>query len=553
MRWSELPPRSNLSYSTWALSTLLLALPAIILGLLASRTGSVPVAVGAGVEAMFLLVFFRVHPVWRPPVSVSVVVLYLIALVWAWLPLRGSTDWAPHVAQGVLLLVAVALLAVHDLTRTGAEPLRRANKWTSRIKSRRHWPEQLADCRVLPEAVGLREAIREEAGPALALLGDDRPTVQATALGALEHRPYWRPGEAEFVYRFAQTSEEPAVRVAAIHALAGVSTPELVAGLAGFLGDQAPEVRLAAAEALMWEADARWPFARDGVREAMADQRLAGEGAMFVGIGRLPAAAIADLTTWSSEHPPLAHRAILTLIEHYNTDLVTAERPELSSELAALMLNPETSPALRVELAALLRDHHLLSADLLDRLTNLDQPGPMRLFAAELMLRINPHDPDGIDVLRGLARQPNREMAVQVAAVLQNVLGLQLGLTEGELPLPNTKQAADIARSVLAWANGADPDDIMRATPGPRPGLKAASRHSLPAMGSRGSIPNLPPLPQPAQHVNVPEPMDESAMLPMTEPSVPPMDESGMLPRTEIVEPPPLPKRPPQPGSSAVI
>src|SRR4029079_16725241 len=129
--------------------------------------------------------------------------------------------------------------------------------------------------------------------------------------------------------------------------------------------------------------------------------------------------------------------------------------------------------------------------------------------AAELMLRINPHDPDGIDVLRGLARQPNREMAVQVAAVLQNVLGLQLGLTEGELPLPNTKQAADIARSVLAWANGADPDDIMRATRGRRRGFTPASRHSLRAMGSRGTIPNLPPLPQPAQHVNVPEPMDE--------------------------------------------
>jgi hypothetical protein len=556
MRWSELPSRSNLSYSSWALSVFLLALPTIILGLLASRTGSLPVAVGAGVEGLFLLVFVRVHPVWRPPVSISVVVLYLIALAWAWLPLRGTTDWAPHVAQGVLLLVAMVLLAAHDLTRTGAEPLRRANKWTGRIKARRHWPEQLADCRVLPDAVGLRVAIREEAGPALALLSDERPTVQAAALGALEHRPYWRPGEGEFVFRFAQSSEEPAVRVAAIHALAGVSTPELVAGLASFLRDQAPEVRLAAAEALMWEADTRWPFARDGVREAMADQRLAGEGATFVGIGRLPAAAIADLTTWSSEHPPLAHRAILTLIEHYHTDLMAAERPELGSELAALMLNPETSPALRVELAALLRDHHLLSSDLLDRLTNLDQPGPMRLFAAELMLRINPHDPDGVDVLRGLARQPNREMAMQVAVVLQNVLGLQLGLTEGELPLPNSKQAADTARRVLAWANGADPDDIMRPTPGPRAGLKGASRHSLPAMGSRGSIPNLPPVPTPgmsAAQVNVTEPMDESAMLPMTEPAVPPMDESGMLPRTEIVKPPPLPKRPPQPGSSAVI
>ena len=329
--------------------------------------------------------------------------------------------------------------------------------------------------------------------------------------------------------------------------------------MAGFLRDFTLEVRQAAAEALMWEPDARWPFARDGVREALADPKLSTEGAMFVGIGRLPAAAVADLTTWSSEHPPLAHRAILTLIEHYHTELTTEERPELASELATLMLNPETSPALRVELAALLRDHHLLSADLLDRLTNLDQPGPMRLFAAELMLRINPHDPDGIDVLRGLARQPNREMAIQIATVLQSVLGLQLGLVEGELPQPNTKQAADIARRVLAWANGADPD-ILRPTPGPRAGIKSVSRHSLPAIGSRPSIANIPPMPQsstPVPAVNITEPMDESAMLPMTEPTMIPMDDSSLLPETQIPKqvpkPPPLPNRRPSTGSSAVI
>jgi hypothetical protein len=282
---------------------------------------------------------------------------------------------------------------------------------------------------------------------------------------------------------------------------------------------------------------------------------LSQEGAIFVGIGRLPAAAVADLTTWSAEHPPLAHRAILTLTEHYHAELSNEGRPELASELAALMLNPETSPALRVELAALLRDHHLLSADLLDRLTNLDQPGPMRLFAAELMLRINPHDPDGIDVLRGLARQPNREMAISIATVLQNVLGLQLGLAEGELPQPNTKQAAEIARRVLAWANGADPD-IMRATPGPRPGLKTLSRHSLPAIGSRHSLPSVPPLPSAAiasPPANISEPMDESAMLPVTEPTMIPLDESSLLPETQIPQPPPLPKRQPSTGSSAVI
>jgi hypothetical protein len=302
--------------------------------------------------------------------------------------------------------------------------------------------------------VGLRDSIRQEPGPALALLSDPRPEVQTTALGALEHRPHWRPGEAELVLKFGRESREPAVRAAAVYALAGVDTADLVAGVAEFLRDPATEVRLAAAEAVMWKADIRWPFTRELVKEAMADQKLAGDGALFIGTGRLPAAAVADLITWSAEHAPLAQRAILTLIEHYHNDLLTDEHPELGSELAAMMLSQETPPPLRVELASLLRDHHMLSPDLLDRLTNPNQPGPIRLFAAELMLRINPHDPDGVDVLRGLARQPNRELAVRVAAVLQNVLGLDLGLSPGELPQPNSKPAADVAEGSLPGRTG---------------------------------------------------------------------------------------------------
>jgi HEAT repeat protein len=557
MRLSDFNSRNKLDPSSWLVSFTLLALPAAVLGLLAWRTRSMEVAAGAGVLGLFVLIFIRAHPVWRPPVSVTVVLLYLMALVWAWLPLRGSADWAPHLAQGVLLVVGVMLLAAHDLARTGAEPLRRANLWTHRIKTRRYWPE-LSECRVLPEAAGLRAAVREQAGPALALLADPRPEVQAVALGALEHRPYWREGEGQYVLRFGQKSEEPAVRAAAIHALAGTHIPDLIAGIAAFLRDPEPEVRQAATEALMWEADTRWPFAREGIREAMADNRFSNEGPMFSGIGRLPAAAIADMTTWSSEHAPLASRAIMTLIEHYHTELSAGQRPELGSELSTLMLNNETSPALRVELAALLREHHLLSADLLDRLTNLDQPGPMRLFAAELMLRINPHDPDGIDVLRGLARQPNREMSIHVAAVLQNVLGIQLGLTEGELPLPNSKQAAEIARSVLSWANGADPD-VLRPTPGPRAGMKPVSRHSLPSIGSRPSLPTMPPVPQtppPVEADHAADNLDDSAMLPataVTDQVISPTDESGMLPREDSPKPPPIPKRLPSSGSSAVI
>ncbi len=493
MPWSSLAPRRDLSFFGWAVSLFLLVLPCALLGGLAYRTESVPVLVGAGVQAMFALVFLRAHPVWRPPVSASLIVLYIIALAWLWLPTRGSADWAVHVGQSVLLLTAVGLAAFHDLTRTGAEPLRRANKWCGRLATRTHWPLQLADCRTLPEVSALREAVRDEVRPVLALLSDPRPEVQCAALGALEYRPHWQPGEAELVLKLARESLEPAIRTAAAYAMAGVDSASLVSGLASLLRDPAAEVRAAAAEALLWNAEARWPFARDGVREALADARLADDGALFV-TGRIPVAAVADLITWAEEHAPLAPRAIATLVEQYHRDLTDGDRPELGSQLAATMLDTTAPPALRVELAALLRDHNLLSADLLDRLTNMDQPGPIRLFAAEQMLRINPHDPDGVDVLRGLARQPNREMALAVAGVLQNLLGLDLGLPPGELPAANTKTAADVARRVLQWANGANPD-MLRPTPGPTAGLRGGSRGPLPGLASRPSA--IPPTPYP--------------------------------------------------------
>ncbi len=499
MPWSSLAPRRDLSSFGWAVSLFLLVLPCALLCGLAYRAQSVPVLVGGGVQALFALVFLRAHPVWRPPVSGSVIVLYLIGLAWLWLPTRGSADWVVHVGQSALLLVAVGLAAFHDLTRTGAEPLRRANKWCGRLATRTHWPLQLADCRALPEVSALREAVRSEVRPVLALLTDPRPEVQCAALGALEYRPHWQPGEAELVLKTARESLEPAVRTAAAYAMAGVDSAALVAGLAGLLRDPAAEVRAAASEALLWNADARWPFARDNVREALADARLADDGPLFV-TGRVPAAAVADLITWAEEHAPLAPRAIATLVEQYHRDLTDGDRPELGSRLAAMMLDTSAPPALRVELAALLRDHNLLSADLLDRLTNMDQPGPIRLFAAEQMLRINPHDPDGVDVLRGLARQPNREMALSVAGVLQNVLGVDLGLPPGELPAATSKTAADVARRVLQWANGATAD-AARPTPGPSAGLRGGSRGSMPGLAPRpsmGSLPVIPPTPRPS-------------------------------------------------------
>jgi hypothetical protein len=499
MGWSSLASRRDVGVVGWAVGLALLVFPCAVLSLLALRTQLLPLWVGAGVQAMFALVFFRAQPVWRPPVSASMVVLYLIGLAWLWLPTRDSADWAVHAGQGGLLLVAVALAAFHDLTRTGAEPLRRANKWCGRLAARRHWPRHLADCRALPEVAALREAVRDEVRPVLALLADPRAEVRCAALGALEYRPAWAPGEAELVLKAAREGAEPAVRAAAAYAMAAVESGEVVAGLAGFLRDPAAEVRAAAAEALLWNLEARWPSARDGVREALADPRLADDGPLFA-TGRLPIAALADLVAWSEERAPLAHRAIQTLTEQYGRDLLAGDSPELASHLSAMMLDAEVPPALRVELAALLRDHHMLTADLLDRLTNMDQPGPIRLFAAEQMLRINPNDPDGVDVLRGLARQPNREMALAVAGILQAVLGLDLGLPAGQAPQPGSKQAAEVARRVLMWANGATPD-MIRPTPGPVPGIRGTSRASIaggpPGSASRGPRTPYPPRPSP--------------------------------------------------------
>jgi hypothetical protein len=497
MAWSSLAARRELSATGWILSISLLVFPSVLLAGMGYRTEMMTLYVGAGLQAIFALVLMRAHPVWRPPISATLAVLYLIALAWLWITTHDSLDWVTHIGQSALLLGAVTLAAFHDLTRTGAEPLRRANKWCGRILGRQHWPLQLGDCRTLPEVVALRDAARDEARPVLALLSDSRPEVVCAALGALEYRPQWQPGEAELVLKTARESLEPAVRVAAAYAMAGAETAEVVAGLADFLRDPAAEVRAAAAEALLWNAETRWIFARDRVRDALADSSLVHDGAIFT-TGRLPAAAIADLITWSEEHAPLAPRAIHTLTEQYHRDLTAGDRPELASQLAEMMLDGTVPPALRVELAALLRDHHMLTADLLDRLTNMGQPGPIRLFAAEQMLRINPHDPDGVDVLRGLARQPNREMALAVAGVLQNVLGLDLGLPPGELPLANSKTAADVARRVLMWANGASPD-MIRPTPGPTPGLRGPARTSVPGLPTRpaaGSMAAIPPFPQ---------------------------------------------------------
>ena len=169
------------------------------------------------------------------------------------------------------------------------------------------------------------------------------------------------------------------------------------------------------------------------------------------------------------------------------------------------------------------------------------------------------------------------------------------------MPAPNSKQAAELARRVVAWADGANPDILINPTPGPRQGLSTASRHTMTGFGSRANISGIPQTPMPITPIaQAASPMDESAMIPRDEsdpepesesdPTPPPVDESQLFPMDErdrdqplppadesslfpmddsgmlrmdesamvpldkpAPVPPPLPKRPPRPGSSAVI
>lgn len=466
----------------WAVSLALLLLPTAVLAAVAYRLGSGPLWAGAGVQGLFALVLLRNHPVWRPPAGGVTLAVYVIALVWLWVPTRQLDDPAVHLGRGVLLVVGVLLGARYDLDRAGAEARRRAAKWAGRLARRVRWPAELADARAVPEVGRLRDAIRGDAGPALGLLSDARPAVRIAALGALEYRPYWRPGEAELVRKTIRESRDPAVRAAAAYALAGTDSPDLAAELGGLLRDPAPEVRFAAGEALLWDADRRWPGVRDAVREALADPRRADDGAIFTGPTRLPPDAVADLTGWAAEYPPLSTRAVLTMVGQYRRALLDNDPPGLAADLAQFMLAPDAPPGLRVELAALLREQGLLGADVLDRMTGPDQPGPLRLFAAEVLLLNDPADSDGLDVLRGLARHPNRELAVQVGAVVQAVLGVDVGLVPGqEAPATTSRAAAEVARRVAAWANGFDP------TASPPPGLRK-TLWPAPGRGSSGVL-----------------------------------------------------------------
>ena len=343
-------------------SVALLSAPPVVLGLLALHTGARLLIVGAVAQLLLALLLVPYRAVWRAPVSGTLTIIYLIALGFLVAATRLDPDPMIRLARGGLLGVALTLAVGHDLTRTGLGPRRRAADATRRLQSRTHWPATAEEVARLPEVRSLALALESDPAPAALPLADPRPEVRIAVLAALAERRYWRPREAELILAAVRTAPEPAVRAAGVAALRSASDPDSVADLAAYLRDRSPEVRRAALVALLSGESNRWPLIRDAVREALADPTLIADGPLA---GRLCDLAICDLSTWVSEPEPLAGRAVRSLVAHYSWELNSGANLALPAEVARQVIDPQTPPGLRVELAGLLRDCNRMTPELL--------------------------------------------------------------------------------------------------------------------------------------------------------------------------------------------
>ena len=305
------------------------------------------------------------------------------------------------------------------------------------------------------DALTLRDLLLDDPTPALALLGHPHPHVQVCALTALQYRPKWRRAHAQILLQTAQHAVEPLVRAAALTALANLEDPILVGTLTQYLRDPLPEVRRAAAGAILWKPEKRWASVRHAVRAHLSDLRAARDGALPC-LTTLPELAIRDLSIWASEIGAVGQRATLTLVSYYRRNISEEKSTGFARYLTQEMLDPSVPSAVRVEVAYMLREQNRIEPECFEAMLEASQPGALRLIAAEAILARN-SNPQAVEVLKEIARQPNRELALAAAVIIQKALRIDLGLPLGEAPpLPQSKQAAEIIRKVKQWASQPD-------------------------------------------------------------------------------------------------
>ena len=453
-------PGQATSATTFGLRLAVLLLPALLLLIGSLRyhgeSGQV-LLFGAAFQMFVCTLGLLTQAFWRRSVGPAVILFYGIAFGWLHVGTADHEDWYLHLAQALLLVIPLSFFAVQTLYDIGAPTLRRARLLAQRLAERREWPADLDACRSLPEVKALREALHLDASPAIGLVHHPRPQVQIAALAALDFRKLWRPGQAEVVLQVALRAEEPEVRAAALNALANIEDRILIESLAEFLRDPSPQVRRAAAEALLWDTEHRWGWMRYAVRRSLGDPLCQDDGPLRVSGQPLPAEAVDDLTAWASEKGLLGIRAALTLGRHYNQTLTEAPDETLIRSLRAQLADPHAPPALRMELARLLHAHSHIERDTLHRLLDPSNPAPLRLIAVEALLGDGKSSVEAMTALRELARLPNREIALATADVVQRRLKVDLGLVEGQ-PLPplHSRAATDISRRVRSWASQFD-------------------------------------------------------------------------------------------------
>src|SRR5207245_2400893 len=133
-------------------------------------------------------------------------------------------------------------------------------------------------------------------------------------------------------------------------------------------------------------------------------------------------------------------------------ELATGATPQLIAQLRDVVSNPRAATVLRVELARLLQEYGQLAEEVLLCLLEPTNPSPLRLMAVEAMMLTFPSE-QAVDALREVAKQPNRELAMSAAVIVQRYLQIDMGLALGEPPPPlHTRQAAEVTRRVIEWA-----------------------------------------------------------------------------------------------------
>ncbi len=446
---------------------MVLFLPFMLLLVATLRNPDTPQPVLAGAvaaEAFLAFGLLREAGLQRITVNTSAIPLYLIGIIVLWITKPDLKDWFLHMSMGVMSIVPLTLYGIQEWFFTGRFTMRRAKALINRLLERTEWPDELLACKSLPEVRALRAVLQDDAEPALDLLLHPKPQVRIAALAALEFRTNWLPGQPEVVLRAAKFATEPMVRAAAIMALANVDNPSLLMAVTSFLRDSSPDVRRATAEALLWDADRRWGDLREGIRRAMADIRCSRDGPLACA-GSLPDQAISDLKMWAGESGPIAGRSILTLVAHYRRMLQDNASEELVRDLIGDVVNGKIPSAFQLELAHLLQEFDCLTPTLLEPLLLPARSSGLRLLATGALLKLGPHSA-AVETLRELARLPNREMTLAAAQIIQQQLRVDMGLAiAGELPDPQSKQAADVARRVLRWAQDEMPEEPITPPP----------------------------------------------------------------------------------------